>query len=210
MATFLYKLGRLAFRRRWLMALLWVVIFCGAGFAASSAPAPPADTFSMPGTESHPAPPADTFSMPGTESQKAFDLLEKKFPDASADGASARVVVRAPEGEKISAPAQKGHVAALVAQLKKSPQVASVSDPFTTKAVSKDRSTAYAIATYKVPATKVGDKAHDALDDALAKARDGGLTAEAGGDAVKIEAAMGGTGEKIGIVVSAVVLVLTF
>ncbi|MET9511914.1 MMPL family transporter [Streptomyces flavidovirens] len=194
MATFLYKLGRLAFRRRWLMALLWVVIFCGAGFAASSAPAPP----------------ADTFSMPGTESQKAFDLLEERFPDASADGAGARVVFRAPEGQKISAPAQKAHVAALVAQLKKSPQVASVSDPFMTKAVSKDGSTAYAIATYRVPAAMVGDEAHDALDDALIKARDSGLTAEAGGDAVKIDAAMGGTGEKIGILVSAVVLVLTF
>ncbi|MFF0445977.1 MMPL family transporter [Streptomyces sp. NPDC004609] len=194
MATFLYKLGRLAFRRRWLMALLWVVIFCGAGFAASSAQTPP----------------ADTFSMPGTESQKAFDLLEEKFPDARADGATARVVVRAPEGRKISAPEQKAHVAALVAQLKKSPQVASVSDPFMTKAVSEDSSTAYTIATYKVPATEVGDTAHDALDDALATARAGGLTAEAGGDAVKIDAAMGGTGEKIGILVSAVVLVLTF
>ncbi|MGX1565797.1 MMPL family transporter [Streptomyces sp. NPDC055506] len=194
MATFLYKLGRLAFRRRWLMVLLWVAVLFGAGFAASAAPAPP----------------ADTFSMPGTESQKAFDLLEKKFPDASADGASARVVVRASEGGKISDPARKAHVAALVAELRKSPQVASVSDPFTTKAVSEDGSTAYAIATYKVPAAEVGDKAHDALDDALAKARDAGLTAEAGGDAVKIDAAMSGTGEKIGILVSAVVLLLTF
>ncbi|MFI9764453.1 MMPL family transporter [Streptomyces sp. NPDC051963] len=194
MATFLYKLGRLAFRRRWLMALLWVVIFVGAGLAASSAPTPP----------------ADTFSMPGTESQKAFDLLEKKFPDASADGASARVVVRAPAGEKISAPAQKDQVSALIAQLKKSPQVVSVSDPFTTKAVSKDGSTAYAIATYEVPATKVDDRAHDALDDALAKARADGLTAEAGGDAVKIDAAVSGKGEQIGILISALVLILTF
>ncbi|MFE9399227.1 hypothetical protein [Streptomyces flavidovirens] len=45
--------------------------------------------------------------MPGTESQKAFDLLEEKFPDASADGAGARVEVRAPEGEKISAPRRR-------------------------------------------------------------------------------------------------------
>ncbi|MFF9016738.1 MMPL family transporter [Streptomyces sp. NPDC014870] len=194
MATFLYKLGRLAFRRRWLMLLLWVVIFCGAGVAASSAPPPP----------------ADTFSMPGTESQKAFDLLEEKFPAVSADGAGARIVVRAPEGGKISDPAHKDQVAALVRQVKASPQVVSVSDPFATQAVSKDGTTAYAIATYKVSAAEVGDKAHDALDDALATARAGGLSAEAGGDAVKIEAAMSGTGEKIGILVSAVVLVLTF
>ncbi|MFJ3582206.1 MMPL family transporter [Streptomyces sp. NPDC090127] len=194
MATFLYKLGRLAFRRRWLTALLWVVIFCGAGVAASSASPPP----------------ADTFSMPGTQSQQAFDLLEEKFPAASADGASARIVVRAPEGARITAAAQQEHVAALVARLKKSPQVTSVSDPFATRAVSEDGTTAYAIATYEVPATEVGDEAHDALDDALAAARDSGLTAEAGGDAVKIDAAMSGTGEQIGIVVSAVVLVLTF
>ncbi|MEV1085923.1 MMPL family transporter [Streptomyces sp. NPDC050211] len=194
MATFLYKLGRFAFRRRWPMALLWVVILCGAGFAASSAPTPP----------------ADTFSMPGTESQKAFDLLEEKFPDASADGASARVVVRAPAGGKISAPEHKAQVAALVAQLKKAPQVASVTDPFTTKSVSKDGTTAYAVATYEVPATKVDDAAHDALDAALAKARDGGLTAQAGGDAVKVDAAVSGTGEQIGILISALVLVLTF
>ncbi|WP_419995170.1 MMPL family transporter [Streptomyces boninensis] len=194
MATFLYKLGRLAFRRRWLMVLLWVVVLGGAGFAASTAPTPP----------------ADTFSMPGTESQKAFDLLEKKFPGASAEGASARVVVRAPAGEKIAGSAQREHVAALVAQLEKSPQVVSVTDPYRTKAVSKDGSTAYAVATYRVPAAEVSDKAHEALDDALADARKAGVTAEAGGDAVKVDAAMGGTGEQIGIIISAVVLILTF
>ncbi|MGW7465470.1 hypothetical protein ACWGJT_12400 [Streptomyces xantholiticus] len=36
----------------------------------------------------------------------------------TADGAGARLVVRAPEGEKIFAPAQKAHVAVLVAQLR--------------------------------------------------------------------------------------------
>ncbi|MER7983881.1 MMPL family transporter, partial [Streptomyces sp. NPDC095817] len=86
MATLLYRLGRFAFRRRGLTVLLWLLVLFGAGFAASSAPAPP----------------ADTFSMPGTESQKAFDLLEEKFPAAGAEGASARVVVRAPKGERIT------------------------------------------------------------------------------------------------------------
>ncbi|MFC7309548.1 MMPL family transporter [Streptomyces monticola] len=194
MATFLYKLGRLAFRRRWLMTLLWVVILGGAGFAASTA-APP---------------PADTFSMPGTESQKAFDLLEEKFPGASADGASARVVVRAPDGGKISAAGPRSEVGALLTELKKAPQVVSVSDPYATKAVSKDGTTAYALVSYDVAAPKVSAEAHDAFDDALAKARDGGLQAEAGGDAVPVDAAMSGTGEKIGLLISAIVLLLTF
>ncbi|WP_327354702.1 MMPL family transporter [Streptomyces sp. NBC_01304] len=197
MATFLSKLGRLAFRRRGVMVLLWLLIFGGVGFAASSAPAPP----------------ADTFSMPGTESQEAFDLLTEKFPDASADGASARVVVRAPEGKKITDPEQKAEVGKLVGELgTSSPQVVSAADPYRTPevSISKDGTTAYTVVTYKVSAMEVSDKAHDAQEAAIKKAEKTGLTVEAGGDAVKIDQAMGGTGEQIGILISAVVLVLTF
>ncbi|MGW6708251.1 MMPL family transporter [Streptomyces sp. NPDC054956] len=197
MATFLSKLGRLAFRRRGVTLLLWLLIFGGMGFAASSAPTPP----------------ADTFSMPGTESQEAFDLLAEKFPDASTDGASARVVVRAPAGQKITDPGRRAEVDRLVAELgASSPQVVAAADPFKTPevSISKDGTTAYTVVTYKVPAMEVGEEAHDALDAAIAKAGEAGLTVEAGGDAVKIDQAMGGTGEQIGILVSAIVLVLTF
>ncbi|MFG2330858.1 MMPL family transporter [Streptomyces sp. NPDC048604] len=194
MASFLSALGRFAFRRRGLVVLLWLVTLVGAGFAASKAPAPP----------------ADTFSMPGTESQRAFDLLQQKFPDAKTDGAAARVVVRAPGAEKITSPARKAQVEALLADLAKAPQVAAVADPFRTNAVSRDGTTSYAYVTYEATATELTDAAHDGLTDAMAKARDAGLVVEAGGDAVKIEQAMGGTGEKLGILVSAVVLLLTF
>ncbi|MFF7775447.1 MMPL family transporter [Streptomyces tanashiensis] len=194
MATFLSRLGRFAFRRRGLVVVLWLLAFFGAGFAASTAAAPP----------------ADTFSMPGTESQKAFDLLQKQFPDARADGAAARVVVRAPGAEKITSPARKAQVERLVADLAEAPQVAVVADPFVTNAVSGDRTTVYAYVTYKAKATELTDAAHDGLTGAMERARDAGLAVEAGGDAVEIEQAMSGTGEKLGILVSAVVLLLTF
>lgn len=194
MAMFLSRLGRFAFRRRGLVVLLWLLALVGAGFAASTAAAPP----------------ADTFSMPGTESQKAFDLLQEKFPDARTDGAAARVVIRAPGTEKITSPTRKAQVEQLVADLTKAPQVAAVADPFKTNTVSGDRTTTYAYVTYKAQATELTDAAHDGLTDAMERARDAGLLVEAGGDAVKIEQAMSGTGEKIGILVSAVVLLLTF
>ncbi|MET9539592.1 MMPL family transporter [Streptomyces sp. NPDC006553] len=197
MATFLSKLGRLAFRRKGVTLLLWLLAFVGMGVAASSAPTPP----------------ADTFSMPGTESQEAFDLLTEKFPDASVDGATARIVVRAPEGTKITTPSTRSEVERLVTELgASSPQVVGVAAPYRSPAVSisEDGTTAYMVVTYKVPAPEVDDKAHDALDAATEQAREAGLTVEAGGDAVKIEQAMGGTGEQIGILVSAFVLVLTF
>ncbi|MFH8610753.1 MMPL family transporter [Streptomyces sp. NPDC018029] len=194
MATFLYKLGRLAFRRRRYVALLWVGLMAGAIFAASAAPAAP----------------EDSFSMPGTESQKAFDRLEERFPDASADGASARVVIRAPEGEKIDSAKPKAEVEKMVAAIGKGPQVGSVDDPFKAKTVSKDGSTAYASVTYKVPATELTDEARDALTKATDQTRDAGLTVETGGDAVMAEQEMGGSAELIGIAISAVVLILTF
>ncbi|MFG2441104.1 MMPL family transporter [Streptomyces sp. NPDC048508] len=194
MATLLYRLGRFAFRRRGLTVLLWLLVLFGAGFAASSAPAPP----------------ADTFSMPGTESQKAFDLLEEKFPAAGAEGASARVVVRAPKGERITETANKKSVADLVGDLGDNPGVTRVTDPFTTGAVSKDGTTAYAVATYKASGTELTDAQHDALDKSLRSGRSAGLTVEAGGDAVKVDTAMSGVGEKIGVLISALVLLLTF
>ncbi|MEU1126362.1 MMPL family transporter [Streptomyces sp. NPDC005899] len=194
MAIFLSKLGRLAFRHRGLTVLVWLFVLGGAAFAAASAPPPP----------------ADTFSMPGTESQKAFDLLEEKFPAASADGAKARVVLRAPEGAKISDPGPKAKVGALVADLAAAPQVADVADPFTAQAVSKDGTTAYATVTYDAVATELTDKAHDALMEAADTARTDGLTVEIGGDAVPVEQALNGTAEMVGFGVSAVILLITF
>jgi RND superfamily putative drug exporter len=194
MATFLSAVGRFAFRRRGLVTLLWLAALVGIGVAAASAPPPP----------------ADTFSMPGTESQKAFDLLKEKFPAANADGATARVVLRAPRGHRLAEPKVKAEVEDLVARLGKAPEVAAVSDPFKANAVSRDGTTGYAVATYKVAATKLDDKAHDALTAALDGSRKNGLTVEAGGDAVKLDAGSGGGAEGVGILVSAVVLVLTF
>ncbi|MGW2651480.1 MMPL family transporter [Streptomyces sp. NPDC001393] len=194
MATFLSSVGRFAFRRRGLVTLLWLAVLIGIGVAASSAPTPP----------------ADTFSMPGTESQKAFDLLKEKFPAANANGATARVVLRAPQGHKLADPEEKAKVEDLLARLGKAPDVASVSDPFKANAVSKDGTTGYAVATYKVAATKLDDKAHNALTDALDHSRKSGLTVEAGGDAVKLDAGKSGSTEGIGILISALVLILTF
>ncbi|QEV16349.1 MMPL family transporter [Streptomyces alboniger] len=194
MATFLYKLGRLAFRRRRYVALLWVALLVGAGVAASTAPAPP----------------EDSFSMPGTESQKAFDLLEKRFPDASADGASARVVIRAPKGEKITSAESKAEVGKMVAAIGKGSQVAGVDDPYKAKTVSKDGTTAYTSVTYKVAAPELTDKSREALTKATDETRDAGMTVETGGDAVMAEQEMGGSAELIGIAISAVVLILTF
>ncbi|SDJ93197.1 putative drug exporter of the RND superfamily [Streptomyces indicus] len=157
-----------------------------------------------------PAAPEDSFSMPGTESQKAFDLLAERFPGQASDGATARVVIKAPEGATLTEGPGKAHVDALVKDLGDNPQVKQVASPFDAGAVSKDGSTAYASVSYKVNAQELTDEAREALTKATDDARSDGFTIETGGDAVMAEPEMGGTAELIGMGVALVVLVLTF
>ncbi|MFH8800558.1 MMPL family transporter [Streptomyces sp. NPDC017936] len=193
MATFLYKLGRLAFRRRHFVALLWVALLTLAGVGAASAPTAG----------------STSFSIPGTEAQKAFDLLEQRFPGMSADGATARVVFQAPAGEKMTDAGNRATVEKTVQELSDGSEVASVADPFQAKAVSKDGTIAYASVKYEVSGMELEDSSREALEEAAQQARDGGLTVEIGGDALNTTPETGAT-EIIGIAVAAVVLVITF
>lgn len=193
MATFLYRLGRLAFRRRHFVALIWVALLTLAGVGAATAPAA--------GNSS--------FSVPGTESQKAFDLLEQRFPGMTADGATGRVVFKAPAGEKMTDSANKKAVKETVAELKKGSEVASVNDPYKTGALSKDRTITYTEVKYKVSGMELEDSSRDALKEAAHDAEKAGLTVEIGGDALMTAPETGAT-EIIGIAIAAVVLVITF
>ncbi|QIY71586.1 MMPL family transporter [Streptomyces sp. RLB1-33] len=193
MATFLYKLGRFAFRRRHFVALIWVALLTLAGVGAASAPTAG----------------ASSFSIPGTEAQKAFDLLEQRFPGMSADGATARVVFKAPAGEKMGDKANKATVEKTVKALGDGSEVTSVSDPFKSHAVSKNGSVAYTSVKYKVSGMELKDSSKTALEEAAQQARDAGLSVEVGGDALQATPETGST-EVIGIAVAAVVLVITF
>ncbi|MER7199576.1 hypothetical protein CG723_27125 [Streptomyces sp. CB01635] len=194
MATFLYKLGKLAFRRRHFVALIWVALLTLAGVGAASAPTAA----------------SSSFSIPGTEAQKAFDLLDQRFPGSSADGATARVVFQAPDGEKITSAANKAEVSKTVADLGSgSKEVAAAADPFVAKTVSKDGTIAYSSVSYKVSSMELTDADRDALQKTVDEARDSGLTVEVGGDALQAMPETGAT-EIIGVAIAAVVLVITF
>lgn len=194
MATFLYKLGRLTFRRRRYVALIWVALLALAGFGAASASTAA----------------SSSFSIPGTEAQRAFDLLEQRFPGSNADGATARVVFKAPEGEKVTDAENKGEITGIVKELQSgSDQVAGVADPFEAKAVSEDGSTAYISVSYKVNSMELTDETRDALEGAGKDAQSGGMKVEIGGDALQVMPHTG-TAEIIGVAIAAVVLVITF
>ncbi|MGW1623942.1 MMPL family transporter [Streptomyces sp. NPDC002172] len=194
MATFLDRLGRLAFRRRWTVVLMWLAVMAAVGLAASQAP----------GTSD------ERFSMPGIEAQKAYDLAQERFPGVLADGATARVVFVARGGQKVTAPDNRAAIEKAVAKLAGGPQVSRADDPFRTDAVSKDGSTAYTTVTYDVKVADVSDTSRDDVQAVVDQARDAGLTVEAGGEALDSGGGPGGVSEVVGISVAAVVLLITF
>jgi RND superfamily putative drug exporter len=192
-ATFLYRIGRWAFRRRRLVSGLWLGVLVLAGVAAAVAPA---------GQE-------EDLSMPGTESQKAFDLLDERFPESNSQGAEARLVFQAPGGQRVTAREHRAAVEDALGSLDGGAQVASATDPYATGAVSDDGTIAYSTITYTADAADLTEPAKSALEDAAGRARDAGLTVEIGGSALDSEEEPGGTTEIVGVVVAAVVLVLT-
>ncbi|MCW6006058.1 MMPL family transporter [Micromonospora sp. CPCC 205371] len=193
MASLLYRLGRFAYRRRWLVAGLWVAVLIAAlaGAAALSGPT------------------SDAFRIPGTQSQKAIDLLQERFPQASADGATARLVFAAPDGQQLTSTANKAAIEQVLAELKQSPQIASVTDPFASAAINEAGTVGPPHATSRVPWAELTDQARAALTSPADDARAAGLTAEIGGDALQVRPEQGAT-EIIGVAVAAVVLVITF
>ncbi|WP_433470368.1 MMPL family transporter [Saccharomonospora azurea] len=193
MATMLYRLGRFAFRRRGLVAVLWVLILAAVGGAAAT-------TSSTAST---------AISIPGTEAQQAFELLEERFPGSTPDGATARVVFQAPEGDTLTDAEHRKTIAKIVADLAEGAQVQQAVDPFQAQSVSRDATIAYTQVTYDGSALELTDATRDALQAAAEKGRDAGLAVEIGGDALLTIPETGAT-EVIGVLIAAVVLLVTF
>jgi putative drug exporter of the RND superfamily len=194
MADFLYRLGRLAFRRRWYVAFMWLAVLAAIGFGAAKAPEAP----------------DDGFTMPAIESQEALDLMAQRFPGSAPEGADARIVFVAPPGQQVTSPANRSVIEKAVAEAAGGTEVAGAVDPFQAGAVSEDGRTAYATVAYTVKADDLTEASKRTLRDAVNRARAAGLTVEAGGDAVATQPAAGGAAEGIGVAIAAVVLLITF
>ncbi|WP_166520908.1 MMPL family transporter [Modestobacter roseus] len=148
-------------------------------------------------------------TIPGIESQDAFDLLAERFPDTPSDSASATLVFVAPDGGQLETPANQAAIEAVLATAAESPQVSRVVPPSAGTSINADGSNGFASVSYEVPSAEVTDESRALLEEAVEQARDGGLTAEMRGSALKSPTKMSAT-ELIGVAVAALVLLLTF
>ncbi|MEU7469474.1 MMPL family transporter [Streptomyces sp. NPDC044984] len=185
MATLLYRLGRFSFRRRGRIAALWLLLLTLLGVGAATLMGPT----------------SDKFSMPGTESQRALDDLDRQFPQAG--GATGTIVLAAPEGGKLDPAA----VAPLVKEASGIDGVTAAMDPFQAGSVSQDGRYALIQVQFDKAADEVTDEQKSAYEAVGADAE--GLRVEHGGEVMGGEVEIGST-EALGVLVAAVVLVVTF
>lgn len=164
MSVLLYRLGIGSFRRRGLVVVVWLAVIAGAIGAAATLSGPT----------------SDTFTVPGTESQRAIDVMAQRFPDAAANGATARVVLVAPEGTRLEDARQT--IDQVRDRLAVGPNVARVGE-LGPDAIAADGRTGLIEVSYRVSREELTEADRDAVAEALTTARAAGMTAEAGADA---------------------------
>ncbi|MGW5580890.1 MMPL family transporter [Micromonospora chokoriensis] len=191
MATLLYRLGRGALRRRRLVVALWLVVLVVAGLAAATLRGPT----------------ASNFTMPGTESQRALDLLAEQFPAAS--GATGTITVKAPADGQLATPEGQTVVRELVQQASTLPGVVGAVDPFQVGAVTPNGRYALVQVQFATGGDDVTDEQRTAYEEVGAAAKAQGWQVAPGGEVLGGEPEIGST-EALGVLVAAIVLIITF
>ncbi len=189
-------LARWCYRHRLVVLLLWLGGLFGLGFAASTA-----------GTDY-----ANVFSLPNTDSKRAYDLMEKAFPDSAGD--TDTVVWKVDEGT-VRDQDVRSRIQPALDDIGRMKGVGGVAGPYSgaqgAAQISSDGKIAYAQITFAEQANAVPKKlVQDVLDTAQGAER-GGLRVELGGQAIqRVQEPPTGLAEMVGILAAAVVLFLAF
>ncbi|MEV0061122.1 MMPL family transporter [Nocardia sp. NPDC050718] len=224
MSVYLYRWGKFAFRRKWIVLPVWLLLFLllgGVGAALSK-------------------PMTNDFSMPSLPSARANEILDKHFPGMSEqfkfDAVSGTYVIGAPEGQKLTDPANRAAVDALITKLGEL-QIVDHAKPLMSPIEMTDKmgclanpdpsqcsgaplnvlsSTApESVAVLTVPfniegVTDVTDVERDAAYEVAAEARNAGLTVELSGSIAMEQEQPSGKSELIGMGVALIVMVVAF
>lgn len=191
MATLLYRLGRASLRRRRLVVAVWLVVLVGLGIAAATLKGPT----------------ASNFTMPGTESQQALDLLADRFPAAS--GATGTIAVKAPADGQLTTPEGQAVVKGVVQEAATLPGVVGAVDPYQSQAITPNGRYALIQVQFATGGDDVTSAQREAYEKVGAQAETQGWQIAPGGEVLNSEPEVGST-EALGVLVAAIVLIVTF
>ncbi|MCX5005854.1 MMPL family transporter [Streptomyces sp. NBC_00638] len=189
-------MARWCYRHRLVVLLLWVGALFGLGFAATTA-----------GTDY-----ANVFSLPNTDSKRAYDQMEKAFPNSAGD--TDTVVWKVDEGTVRDA-SVRSRIQPVLDEIAGMKGVGQVAGPYEGKGgaaqISRDGTIAYAQITFAEQANAVPKELVQDVVDLARDAERGGLQVELGGQAIqRVQEPPTGLAEMVGILAAAVVLFLAF
>ncbi|MFI9402070.1 MMPL family transporter [Nocardia sp. NPDC052316] len=231
MSVYLYRWGKFAFRRKWIVLPVWLVLLGALGTASGLL------STSM----------SDEFSMPSLPSERANQILDKQFPGMSEqfgiDAVGGTYVIKAPEGTKLTDKNNSAAIDALITGLKalsvadhkllaekdaaalKNPVAATEAmgclkraDPAVCAGAPLNVLSADAPATVAVlpvqfdiaSSMDITDEERSAAYDVANPAREQGLIVELGGAIEQQQEQPSGQAEMIGMGVALVVMVIAF
>ncbi|MEX8059431.1 MMPL family transporter [Microbacterium sp. 16-032] len=198
MSTFLYTLGRWSFRHPWRVLTGWLLILVIAGGGVA--------VFAK-GTD-------NTFSIPGTESQAGLEMLGRTFPQVS--GASAEIIVVSADGSSVHDQSYQDAIQKTTGDIGTLDFVEAVTDPYDTRVsggISDDGRAAIVRIQFAGESTAVPADTKDALRDAttaLSTALPSGSQAILGGQLFATEIPGASLTEALGVLIAALVLMVTF
>jgi RND superfamily putative drug exporter len=186
------SLARFAYRRRWLILALWVVLFLGMnalsqGFGNAY---------------------ANTFTLPGTNSTHALSLLQSGFKSKSGD--VDEIVFQARTGTIQS---HEKEILSMDKKVERVPSVASVVSPFVggSLQISPSGKIAYSVVYFTKQGYKLTNKQIQPVETAGITARSTSLNVQFAGNAFENLASQKGSPDLIyGLILTAIVLFLAF
>jgi putative drug exporter of the RND superfamily len=189
MSILLYRLGLLIGRHRLLVVAAWVLLVAVVAGGASLI----GDRYD------------DSFSIPGTDSQKGQDLLAQRFGQT---GTSGQVLFTADKG-KITDSTDSGQVGKLVKAIDAVPHV-SITNPITSSQPMVNKDSTAALAQVQFAAEVPSDQTLAAVQKAARPPSSSTVSSSVGGVAYKATSDPSKVPELLGLLVSFLILVLTF
>jgi putative drug exporter of the RND superfamily len=191
----LERIARWSSRRRRWMLVIWIVALVGAIGLQSAA----GGDYSQ------------DFSLPGADSQKAFDLLEKSFPEVAGD--TAEIVFKADQG--VADPEVRSAVEQLLGRIEQLDRVVRIDSPYSrqgARQVSPDGTIAFATVHFSVvEGQPVPPQTGQRITQLAAQVNVEGLTVAPGGSVIQFsECEEPGGAEGIGILFAMIILLITF
>ncbi|WP_338770661.1 MMPL family transporter [Nocardia vulneris] len=225
MSVYLYRWGKFAFRHKWLVLPIWIALFLVLGGLGTQLKEPM----------------SDDFSMPNLPSERATQILDQHFPGMSAafkfDAVTGTYVIGAPPGQKLTDPANRQAIDALLDKLNQLDIVdhsKPIADPLTATEqlgclVAQpdpakcsgaplnvlNKTEPETVAFFSVPFTikeftEITADNRKAAYDVADQARVAGLTVEMSGTIAMEQQAPSGKSELIGMAVALVVMIVAF